>query len=137
MKRIIIYFCMMLTFPVILSAQYSGGNGRGDAFAESLNIPVGVKETNREAISSCKLKQNFPNPFSTVTNIEFSVMKEEKVSISIYDINGCIVRNVLDELMKPGIYTSTIDGSFLNSGLYCCRLSSGNYSCTRLMLLIK
>ena len=127
----------MVAFPVLLSAQYSGGNGRGDAFAESLNIPVGVKEANREAISSCMLKQNFPNPFSTVTNIEFTVVKEKRVSIAVYDITGCIVQNVLDELMKPGIYTSTIDGTFLNSGLYCCRLSSGNYSCTRMMLLIK
>jgi len=128
---------MMLAFPVLLSAQYSGGNGRGDAFAESLNMPVGIKEPNREAISSCRLKQNFPNPFSTLTNIEFTVMKEERVSIAVYDITGCIVQKVLDELMKPGIYTATIDGTFLNSGLYCCRLSYGNYSCTRLMLLIK
>jgi hypothetical protein len=137
MKKIIINFCLMLAFPLLLPAQYSGGNGRGDAFAESLNMPVGVKETSWEAISPCMLKQNFPNPFSTMTNIEFIVAKEERVSIAVYDITGCIVRNVLDELMKPGIYTSTIDGTFLNSGLYCCRLSSGDYSCTRLMLLIK
>ena len=137
MKKIIIYFCLLLAFPVLLSAQYSGGNGRGDAFAESLNMPVGVKEANREAMSPCMLKQNFPNPFSAVTNIEFTVVKEERVSIAVYDINGCLVKKVMDELMKPGIYASTIDGTFLNSGLYCCRLSSGNYSCTRLMLLIK
>jgi hypothetical protein len=100
-------------------------------------MPVGVKETNPEAMSPCMLKQNFPNPFNTVTNIEFTVVKEGRISIAVYDITGCIVRNVSDGLMKPGIYTSTIDGTFLNSGLYCCRLSSGNYSCTRLMLLIK
>ena len=137
MKKIIMNFCLLLAFPVLLSAQYSGGNGRGDAFSESLNMPVGVKEANREAISSCLLKQNFPNPFSTVTNIEFTVMKEERVSIAVFDITGHFVRKVFDELMKQGIYTSTFDGTFLNSGLYFCRLSSGNYSCTRLMLLIK
>jgi hypothetical protein len=137
MKKIIINFYLMLACPLLLSAQYSGGDGRGDAFAESLNIPVGVKEANRETMPPCLLKQNFPNPFSTMTNIEFTVVKEERVSIAVYDITGCIVQKVLDEWMKPGIYRSTIDGTFLNSGLYSCRLSSVKYSCTRLMLLIK
>jgi len=137
MKKIIINFCVLFAFPVLLSAQYSGGIGRGDAFLESLNMQVGVKETNQEDISLCVLQQNFPNPFSNVTNIEFTVEKEERVRIEVYDITGCIVQNVLDEMKKPGIYSSTIDGTLLNSGLYCCRLSSGKYSCTMLMLLIK
>ncbi|MEI6456482.1 MAG: T9SS type A sorting domain-containing protein [bacterium] len=137
MKRIIIHICLMVAFPLLLSAQYSGGNGRGDAFTESLSIPVGIKEANREAIFPCTLKQNFPNPFSTVTNIEFTIVREERVRIAVYDITGCIVQTVLDESKKPGIYTATINGNGLNSGSYFCRISSGDYSQTKLMILIK
>jgi hypothetical protein len=137
MKKIIIYFSLILAFPVLLSAQYSGGNGRGDAFAESLNLPVGVKDPKPESLSPFILKQIFPNPFSTVTNIEFTVVNEERVRIAVHDITGCIVQTVLDESMKPGVYTTTIDGNGLNSGLYFCKISSEDYSETRLMILIK
>jgi hypothetical protein len=137
MKKIIINFCVFFAFPALLSAQYSGGDGRGDAALESINIPVGVKESNREALSLCMLQQNFPNPFTNVTNIEFTVEQEEKIRLEVYNITGCLVRSVLDEIMKPGTYTSSFDGSYLNSGLYCCRLSCGKHSCTKRMLLIK
>lgn len=137
MKKIIMTFCIALAFPALLPAQYSGGIGRGDASLESLNIPVGVKETSRETKSLCLLQQNFPNPFSNVTNIEFTVEKVEKICIEVYDITGYVVQTVLNEIKNPGTYTLTIDGSCLNSGLYCCRLSNGTYSCTKLMLLIR
>jgi hypothetical protein len=137
MKKIALLFILLFVIPFFLRAQYNGGYGRGDAFAESLNLPVGAKEANGENISHCMLKQNFPNPFSTATNIEFTVAKEERVSIAVYDITGCIVLTLLDELMKPGIYTSTIDGTFLNRGLYFCRLLSGKYSQTMLMILMR
>jgi len=61
----------------------------------------------------------------------------QKIRIEVYDITGCVVLTVLDEIEKPGTYTLTIDGSFLNRGLYCCRLSNGTYSCAKLMLLVR
>lgn len=137
MKKIIINFCVALAFPALLSAQYSGGIGRGDASLESLNLPVGIKETNQEVISRCLLRQNFPNPFSSVTNIEFTVVKEEKIRIEVYDITGRIVQTVLNERKKPGTYQVTFDGSFLKNGLFCCRLLCGKYSCTKRMHLIR
>lgn len=136
MKKIIIFFCLIL-FPGLLSAQYSGGNGRGDAFAESLSLPVGTKEVNGEANPEGMLKQIFPNPFCTKTTIEFTVTRQEKVYIAVYDITGCLILTVLDELMNPGNHTTSIDGTFLHGGLYCCRVSAGNYAQTKLMILVK
>ena len=137
MKKIILCLSLMFSLPGLSAAQYAGGNGRGDAFAESLGLPVGMQEKEMGSLPGCILKQNYPNPFSTLTTLEYTVLREERVTIALYDNTGTIVVNVLDKPMTPGRYTSIIDGTFLNSGLYCCRLSAGNHSQTKLMILLK
>jgi len=89
------------------------------------------------------LKQNYPNPFNPVTNIEYEIAKDSKVTLNVYDITGRLVTTMVNELQKAGYYKVQFDMNKLNlaSGVYIYRISSENpsenFSQSMKMLLIK
>ncbi|MBZ0178267.1 MAG: peptidylprolyl isomerase [Melioribacteraceae bacterium] len=89
------------------------------------------------------LEQNYPNPFNPNTKIKFSIPSVTKITQSVstklvlYDLLGQEVKTILNEKLVPGIYEVEVDGSNLPSGVYLYKLTSGNYSQTKKMVLIK
>ena len=84
-----------------------------------------------------ELQQNYPNPFNPVTSIAYAVPNAGKVTITVYDIRGRMVKKLLDTYKEPGRYTVKFDGKALSSGLYIYRLKSGDFITERKMLLVK
>ncbi|MCB0753460.1 MAG: T9SS type A sorting domain-containing protein, partial [Ignavibacteriae bacterium] len=85
---------------------------------------------------------NYPNPFNPRTTIKYSIAASTKenfrtVQLNIYDVLGEKVATLVNELKSPGGYEITFDASRLTSGIYFYRLSYGNKSLSRKMLLIK
>ncbi len=89
------------------------------------------------------LSQNYPNPFNPVTKIRFDIQKSEfrsqnlEVTLKIYDALGRDVETLVNEQLAPGTYEATFDGSSLNSGVYFYKLSAGDFSETKRMVLLK
>jgi hypothetical protein len=88
------------------------------------------------------LNQNFPNPFNPATVIEYSLPKEVKsekseVSLIVYDILGREVITLVNEHQRPGDYTINFDASSLSSGVYFYKLSTGHFSDSKKMILLK
>jgi hypothetical protein len=83
------------------------------------------------------LEQNFPNPFNPSTTIKFGIPKETKVNLSVFNILGEKVRELKDELMKPGYYDIEFDASALASGIYLYRIQAGEFVQSRKMVLMK
>ena len=83
------------------------------------------------------LEQNFPNPFNPTTTIKFSIPKEVQVNLVIYDILGEKVKELKNEVMKPGYYEVNFDAISLASGVYFYRLKAGDFVQTKKMLLMK
>ena len=138
MKTITLYLTLLLALPVLVQAQYLGGNGRGDVSIESLSIPLAVANNYSYTIPvSCSLHQNYPNPFNPVTNIKFNVAHLTDVKIVVYDIMGREVQTLLNESLKPGTYEASFDGSSFNSGVYFYKITAGGYSETKRMMLEK
>jgi hypothetical protein len=137
MKRIILYFVLVLSLPVSLRAQYDGGNGRGDASCESLNIPLTIQGNNNTIPAFCSLQQNYPNPFDASTNIEFTIAKESHVKIVVYDIRGIEIETIVNESIKPGTHIVLFDGYLLDNGVYFYKISLRDYSETKRMILKK
>jgi hypothetical protein len=137
MKKAILFFALILGLPVSLLAQYSGGNGRGDASLESLNILMNSEDNKNTTSVSTSLDQSYPNPFNSVANIKFNVAKSGDVKIVVYDIMGREVQTLVSESLKPGTYLVSFDGTSLISGVYFYRISAGDYSGTRRLLLEK
>lgn len=83
------------------------------------------------------LEQNYPNPFNPITTIAYSVPREGRVNLRIYDIRGRIVQDLVDEVQGPGRHEITFDGSRLASGMYMYQVISGDFTETRRMTLVK
>lgn len=83
------------------------------------------------------LSQNYPNPFNPTTNISYSVARETRVTIGLYNILGQQVAALVDEVENPGTYSVKVDGSRLPSGMYFYKMHAGDFVQTRRMVLVK
>jgi len=83
------------------------------------------------------LFQNYPNPFNPFTIVGFHIYNFAFVSVIIYDALGREVEILVNEEKQPGYYKVNFDGKNLTSGIYFYRLSAGNYSETKSMILLK
>jgi protocatechuate 3,4-dioxygenase beta subunit len=84
-----------------------------------------------------KLSQNYPNPFNPSTVIEYSIAKDEFVTLKVYDILGQEVRTLVSEMKTPGRYSARFDATRLSSGIYIYRIQSESFNETRKMILQK
>lgn len=85
-----------------------------------------------------KLSQNFPNPFNPSTMISFAVPNKSYVTLEVYDVSGKLVdRLINNELKTEGNYSYEFDGSTLSSGMYFYKLTAGNFTETKKMILLK
>ena len=81
--------------------------------------------------------QNHPNPFNPVSTISYSIPRSEMVTLKVYDALGRTVATLVDEIRHQGSYEVHFDGNNLASGIYLCRITMGNETLTRKMLLMK
>jgi hypothetical protein len=88
------------------------------------------------------LGQNLPNPFSGRTTISYQLAAEGRVKMSVYNVAGQLVRNLLDEYQMTGRYSVAWDGRDqagrqVSAGLYFYRLQAPNRTETRRMALVR
>ena len=88
--------------------------------------------------TSFNINTIYPNPFNPVTNIEFSTYDSEKISISIFDMNGRLVEKLIDnKLMIPGSYNVKWNASENVSGIYFINISNGQLNQNQKIILQK
>ncbi len=80
---------------------------------------------------------NYPNPFNPVTNIQIRIKDAGYVNVSVYDLLGQKVAELVNEEKEAGSYTLLFDGSELPSGTYIYTMRTANYSESRKMILMK
>ncbi len=88
------------------------------------------------------LGQNYPNPFNPTTNIGFSLPSAMKARVEIYNVLGRLVAVPFDGMATSGyneiVWNGRSDnGSEVASGVYFYRLTTGEYTETRKMTLLK
>jgi len=89
-----------------------------------------------------ELCQNTPNPFALNTTIAFSLKTYGQISLKIYNAAGQLVRTLVNGSMAPGRYEARWDGEneqgiSAASGIYIYKITSGEFTDTRKMLLIR
>jgi photosystem II stability/assembly factor-like uncharacterized protein len=102
-----------------------------------LTEPVGVQPINSNVPSEYRLGQNYPNPFNPSTKISFSLPKSGFVKLSVFDLLGREVTALIKEELKPGTYEVNWDASNYPSGVYFYKITSGSFTWTRKMILLK
>ncbi|AFH49003.1 Hypothetical protein IALB_1293 [Ignavibacterium album JCM 16511] len=83
------------------------------------------------------LEQNYPNPFNPSTKISYALSNPELVSLKVFDILGNEVANLVNEFQQAGVYEIEFNASELPSGIYYYRLTAGNFSDVKKMLMTK
>lgn len=99
--------------------------------------PTGIDNGNGPILYSYRLEQNYPNPFNPVTTITYSLEKQSKVELSVYNTLGQKVATLVNAPQLAGQYTVPFDGSALASGIYFYHLKAGDFSQIRKMVLMK
>ena len=98
---------------------------------------VAVEELNAELPNTVELGQNYPNPFNPSTSIEFQVNRAQQVRLSVFDVLGREVENLVNGVQPAGSYRVTFDATGLTSGLYLYRLEANGSVITKSMMLLK
>jgi hypothetical protein len=99
---------------------------------------VGIQQDHEDNLpSELILYQNYPNPFNPVTQIKFALAKTANVKLSVYNIAGQKVTELINRVEKAGHHTAAFDGSKFNSGIYYYTLESGGKAVTKKMLMVK
>jgi hypothetical protein len=101
-----------------------------------VNNGASVKEVEL-APSSFALFQNMPNPFNPVTSISYMVDVSGKVELEVYNVLGNKVTSLVNEEQTPGFYSVQFDGRDMPSGVYFYKLTTGEKTLTKKMLLAK
>jgi len=88
------------------------------------------------------LGQNYPNPFNPSTTISYRVSEDTPVRITIYDLMGREVRELVNEHKSGGTYHVTWNGltntgSQVASGVYLYKMEAGDFVQTRKLILAK
>jgi len=116
---------------------FAGPDGGGVWRRPLSEIITSIHNTSSELPSEFLLQQNYPNPFNPTTTIKFQITISKFVKLSVFDMLGHEVATLMNEQLKPGMYETSFDGSSLNGGVYFYKISAGDFSETKRMLLIK
>lgn len=108
---------------------------------------TGVQTRSRINTAKFELDQNFPNPFNPTTDLRFTIanllpesdapLAQPFVTLKIYDLLGREVATLVNERKMPGSYTVRWDANGFPSGMYFSKLTVGDFTETRKMLMMK
>ena len=113
----------------------TGGLAKADAEQEGESLPT-----------SFELEQNYPNPFNPETTIQYAipgnVSGSVRVTLRIYNLQGQVVRTLVDEQKSPGRYRAVWDGkndlgSRTATGVYLYTITAGDFKATKRMTVLK
>jgi hypothetical protein len=97
----------------------------------------GIANVQERGPATYSLQQNYPNPFNPTTSIEYTLPKESRVFLAVYDGLGRKVMTLVDGVKPSGSYRVTFNAASLASGTYFYRFQSGDYSETKKLLFLK
>jgi hypothetical protein len=88
------------------------------------------------------IHQNYPNPFNPVTTLRYDLPEDAMVNITIYDMMGRVVSNLVSTQQNVGYKSIQWDatntfGEAVSAGLYLYTIHAGEFTQTKKMVLLK
>jgi hypothetical protein len=120
-----------------------GDLGSGDGWYIEPNTPMirmnfsTTASVENNETSNLNVSQNFPNPFSNETTVEYSLENASEVSYTVVDLAGNTILDVNEGNVSAGKHAITIDGSSLANGVYYFIMNAGGAQTTHKMIVNK
>jgi photosystem II stability/assembly factor-like uncharacterized protein len=119
----------------------AGTHGRS-LFEFDLSSITSMEDENNIIVKGFELYQNYPNPFNPGTRIAFTLASDSNVKISIYNIVGQKIVDIISNNYQAGKHDVYFNGSDLSSGIYFYKITASSsdgrtYSNIKKMILMK
>ena len=111
-------------------------HGRGVFRADITNLTA-VNSPVKNLPEKLALSQNYPNPFNPNTHINFTLPTNGFVTLEIFNALGQKIETLVQQNLEAGNHTVEFNGRELTSGTYIYRLTFGNHSLAKKMILLK
>jgi hypothetical protein len=121
---------------VVMNTDPSLGENDKADYTYSAESITGTGDRSSNEITF-NLYQNYPNPFNPDSKIRFTIPGFELTILKVYDVLGNEVATLVNEEKPAGDYEVEINAKGLASGIYFYRLSAGNLTEIKKMILIK
>ncbi|WP_337864562.1 T9SS type A sorting domain-containing protein [Ignavibacterium sp.] len=111
--------------------------------ADSTGFTTGIEDLAGTIPQNFELFQNYPNPFNPSTTIRYALPNESKVTITIYNLLGQQIKELVNDVQSSGYHEIVFDAKDLSSGVYLYKLSARDlvstkdYSNIKKLLLLK
>ncbi|MGC9364591.1 MAG: carboxypeptidase regulatory-like domain-containing protein [Fidelibacterota bacterium] len=129
------------TNTYVVTATDFGQNESAQSEPVTVNAIVAIDQQ-AEIPTEFALKPNYPNPFNPETTIEFALPKTSKVTLTIYNLTGQLVQQLVQDEFSAGYQKVVWDGKdyrghAVGSGVYIYTLKAGDFHQTRKMILMR
>ncbi len=106
------------------------------------SYPVNVNEPMDVTPSKFVFNQNYPNPFNSSTRINFELPHNAQVELKIIDLNGRVVKTLINDMRDAGAHNITWDGTNefgedVPTGVYLYQLRTDDFTAAKKLLLVK
>jgi hypothetical protein len=105
-------------------------NGNFEYFELREEVNIGIP-------GQYSLSQNYPNPFNPSTQINYDLPSDGLVTLKVFDNLGREVATLVNETKQAGYYTAELRGSNFPSGVYFYKITAGNFTSVKKMILIR
>jgi subtilisin family serine protease len=123
--------------PLTYFVKQTGGTGVLSGAAATAPRLEAVREASKGAPDRYALEQNYPNPFNPVTQIRYSLPEDGHVRLTVHNILGQTVADLIGGDQPAGNYSVAFDASRLPSGVYYYHLTAGTFADVKRMVLLK
>lgn len=122
-----------------VAAEFTEGTGpysQPEYFIKSPPAGLDVDDSKTPPMTF-ELESSYPNPFRSYTTISYSLLYPGRVELKIYNVLGELIEALEQKVLSAGQHTSTFDATGLASGIYFYTLSTGDFTRTKRMVLIR
>lgn len=128
-----------LYFYSVKAVDHSGNESD---FSNIANIYISDIYEENGLVTQYYLSQNYPNPFNPQTTIKYGLLRQSHVKITIFDILGHKIKELVNDAQNKGHHQVIWDGKnnfgqVVSTGIYYYKLESENYNSMKKMLFIK
>jgi hypothetical protein len=130
------------TNNTLRSVYFPAGNvgyavGHNGTIRKTTTGFVAVEPVSSVIPDNFSLGQNYPNPFNPASKIRFDIPSASVTKLVVFDASGREAGTLINQQLSAGTYEIDFNGANLSSGVYFYRLTAGEFTATRKMILTK